>query len=192
MTLTGSFLRKFLLLILTGCRLAATAILGRTVLLPRGLVGLGHDTLSASQAELHRIFTHLSTASAYPTLIHCTQGKDRTGLVIVLLLLLLLLPPDDGEEEDASSTADRATRLTAIAHDYHLSEPALQAEMDERMREIRAIGLTDEFAGCPAGFTREVKQYLDEGYGGVRGYLGAIGVGEEMQEQVRGLLLYVA
>jgi protein tyrosine/serine phosphatase len=191
MTLTIPFFRKFLLLILTGYRLAATAILGRTAMLPRGLVGLGHDTLSASQAELRRIFTHLSTASAYPTLIHCTQGKDRTGLVIVLLLLLLLLPPDDAEE-DASSTADRETRLAAIAHDYHLSEPALQAEMDERVREIRAIGLTDEFAGCSAGFTLEVKQYLDEEYGGVRGYLGAIGVGEEMQEQVRGLLLYVA
>ena len=161
-------------------------------MLPRGLVGLGHDTLSTSQAELRRIFINLSAASTYPTLIHCTQGKDRTGLVILLLLLLLLLPPDADEEEDSSSAADRATCLAAIEHDYHLSEAALHAEMEERVREIREIGLADEFAGCPAGFTLEMKRHLDEEYGGVRGYLRAIGVGEEMQDQLRRLLLYVS
>ena len=145
----------------------AIAILGREVMAPRGLNGLGKDSLDHSTSELREIFTLLADSTSYPTLIHCTQGKDRTGLVVALLLLLLDVPHG------------------AISADYAASEKELESERESRMEEIRRVGLGEEFAGCPAGFVQEIAQHLQHVYGGVGGYLRRIGVDERTQEKVK-------
>ena len=77
----------------------------------------------------------------------------------------------------------------AMAADYVRSEPELVAEVDERMKEIRKLGLSEEYTKCPAGFIGEIKRHLEENYGGVEGYLRYVGVTEEEVERVRGGLL---
>ena len=77
----------------------------------------------------------------------------------------------------------------AMAADYVRSEPELVAEVDERMKEIRKLGLSEEYTKCPAGFIGEIKRHLEESYGGVEGYLRYVGVTEEEVERVRGGLL---
>lgn len=47
--------RKFLFLFIFGLRMRAIAILGREVMLPRGLVGLGLDTLDQSGPEIFEV-----------------------------------------------------------------------------------------------------------------------------------------
>jgi protein-tyrosine phosphatase len=42
----------------------------------------------------HTAFTELSNPSDAPLLIHCTAGKDRTGITIALLLEILGVPDD--------------------------------------------------------------------------------------------------
>lgn len=166
---------------------------------PRGLVGLAHDTLTSSTCEIKEILTYLSKPESYPTLIHCSQGKDRTGLVIVLLLLLLT---NDSESEPKSNpeskqniytTTDTTTTakipLSTIQTDYFLSDPGLYAERDEWISELRNMGLGREFAECADGFVDAVKEFLEEGYGGVKGYLGAIGVDADVVEGIKGILL---
>lgn len=54
--------------------------MSREVMLPRGLVGLGLDTLDQSQDEVRQALLLYTTPQAMPSIVHCTQGKDRTGM----------------------------------------------------------------------------------------------------------------
>ncbi|KAK2788313.1 hypothetical protein FQN53_003847 [Emmonsiellopsis sp. PD_33] len=178
-------LLKFLSLLASGYRHDATKLVIQQAMVPRGLTGLAHDTLTASQSEIKDLFTTLSLPATYPVLVHCTQGKDRTGLAVILLLLLVNAAPPAG----ASTEGGSIIPLSAITTDYRASEKELVPELEERVEEMRAMGLPEEFALCPGGFVGEVVRWLEEGYGGVRGYLAAIGIEEEVVERVRGLLV---
>lgn len=103
--------------------------------------------------------------------MHCTQGKDRTGLIICLLLLLLDVPVD------------------AVTYDYTMSEAGLLPEKEVIMVEIREIGLTEEFASAPREWIVKMHEYLGEKYGGTREYLETIGVDEGMQARITEKLL---
>ena len=150
----------------------AIAILGREVMAPRGLIGLGKDSLDHGTSELREIFTVLADSNKYPILIHCTQGKDRTGLVIILLLLLLNVP------------------LGAISADYTVSENELESERESRLEEIRRVGLGEEFAACQSNFVQEMAGHLQDVYGGVQGYLRRIGVDDRTQDRVKENVLH--
>ena len=165
--LKWSSLGKLLGLMAVGYRTEAIAILGGEVMAPRGLIGLGKDSLDHSNSELRQIFTLLADLKNYPVLIHCTQGKDRTGLVVTLLLLLLGVP------------------VGAISLDYMASENELESERESRMEEIRRLGMGEEFAACPAGFVQEMADHLQHAYGGVNQYLAHIGVDEKTRNKVK-------
>lgn len=151
---------------------------------PRGLIGLSQDTLDCAGAEIREIFDILAKDDSYPVLIHCTQGKDRTGLVVMLLLFLVA-------DASASSSGEgqEIIPLSAISLDYMKSESELQPELESLMKEITDIGLDEEYARTPSGFTEALRMYIDTKYGGVRSYLLSIGVGEEKIDKVRRTLL---
>ena len=164
--LRWSSLAKLMALMALGYRTEAIAILGREVMAPRGLVGLGKDTLDHGSSELLRIFSVLADSANYPVLIHCTQGKDRTGLVVMLLLLLL------------------GVSQSVVSADYRASTRELQVELEARIKEIRAVGLGEEFAGCPENFVDEMVRHINDSYGGLGEYLKKIGVDMEMQTRI--------
>lgn len=169
-----------------GYRMEAISILGREVMQPHGLVGLGFDSLDTCGPEIADVslcpsFTEIiylsskalrvfTEPSNYGVLVHCTQGKDRTGLIIALVLLLLEVP------------------VPAITHDYILSEAALLPEREARMKEISEIGLTEDFAGCPRDWVEKMDEYLRKRYDGVKEYLKGIGFGNKEQEALVGTL----
>ncbi|CAG8313251.1 unnamed protein product [Penicillium nalgiovense] len=159
-------------LVTTGYRSDAVRLVCGSVMQPRGLTGLAQDTLDSSMAEIRAVFEILACEESYPTLVHCTQGKDRTGLVVLLMLLLVGGVPTE-----------------AIVDDYSRSELELVSEFEERLEEIRAIGLGEDYTRCPLGFVDETTMYLETRYGGVRGYLERVGIGFEMQERIRRKLL---
>lgn len=158
-------------LVAAGYRIEAIGILGREVMAPRGLIGLGKDSLDYSRGEIYRVFSVLADKDCGPVLVHCTQGKDRTGLVVILLLLLWEVP------------------VKAIKADYVASENELEPEKEERIKEIMRIGLGDEFAGCPTGFVEEMEAYLLSKYGGATRYLDTCGVHEGMRATTRARFL---
>ncbi|KAJ5748082.1 uncharacterized protein N7511_009778 [Penicillium nucicola] len=160
-------------LVTTGYRNDAVRLVCGQVMQPRGLTGLAQDTLDSSMTEMRTVFEILAREESYPTLVHCTQGKDRTGLVVLLMLLL----------------AGEAVPTEAVVDDYSRSELELVPEFEERMKEIRALGLGEDYTRCPPGFVTDTTEYLKERYGGVEGYLEKIGIDAEMQDRVRGKLL---
>ncbi|KAG4428047.1 hypothetical protein IFR05_016468, partial [Cadophora sp. M221] len=136
---------KLITLMLFGYRMRAISILGREVMLPRGLIGLGYDSLDACGPEIAEcLLAFTSSSSQTPILIHCTQGKDRTGLIVAILLLILKVP------------------LEAIGRDYVMSERELESEKEARMVEIRSIGLSEEFATCPPEWVGCMERHLRE------------------------------
>lgn len=149
-----------------GYRTEAISILGREVMQPRGLIGLGKDSLDHARDEIREMLEVMAESKNYPLMIHCTQGKDRTGLSIMLLLLLLDTP------------------LQAISADYLASERELLPEKESRMVEISEVGLGEEFAGCPPAFVAELRNHINETYGDLQGYLKQIGVDRLMQEKI--------
>ena len=162
---------KLIGLMALGYRDDAIQILGREVMKPRGLTGLGMDTLDHSQREIKQVFDVLANESGYPVMVHCTQGKDRTGLIVLLALLLC------------------GVRQDAIRKDYVMSEKELESEKEERLVEIKKVGLDESFAGCPDSFVDKIVQHINQRYGGVENYLTKIGVGKVVQQKVREILM---
>lgn len=153
-----------------GYRTEAISVLGQNVMAKRGLAGLGEDSLRHCTGEVKAVFSILCKRESYPVLVHCTQGKDRTGLVVLLVSMLMDVP------------------LEAIEKDYRLSERELEPEREEKLEEIRSIGLPDSFADCPADWVRTVSGWINERYGGVQKYLESCGVTREDQENLRATL----
>ncbi len=153
-----------------GYRTEAISVLGNNVMKQEGLVGLAIRSVDTCTQEVYEVFKILSDAESYPILVHCTQGKDRTGLVVQLALMLLEVAVD------------------AINHDYILSQEELQSEREERLREIYSIGLTEEFADCHPRLVEEVKLHIDQTYGSIEKYLEVCGVTKGMQDTVKQLL----
>ncbi|TVY43467.1 hypothetical protein LOCC1_G005344 [Lachnellula occidentalis] len=156
---------KLIVLMIFGYRMQAISILGREVMQPRGLVGLGFDSIDHCGHEIADALREFSNPTNAPILTHCTQGKDRTGLLIALILFLMQIP------------------IPAITHDYILSEAELFPERESRLVEIRSIGLTEDFAGCPKEWIEEMEKHLGK-YGGVRQYCRGIGFTEVDEERL--------
>ena len=128
-------------------------------------------TLDYFKPEVAAIMRAVVATDEGSVLIHCHAGKDRTGLVIALLLAAAGVAPD------------------LIAQDYALSNHYLQpwydgllaqhADDPERQARMRA-----DFKTQPQ-FMLDVLAHLDARYGGIRGYLLAVGLTELEIEQIR-------
>ena len=131
--------------------------------------------------QVARVITAVADAPDGAVVIHCTAGKDRTGLTSALIQLALGVATE-----------------TVIA-DYAATEQNLAGEWAEhvigRVRE-RGVELTPELreiiVASPAGALQRALEHLEAGYGGVAGYLAAVGVGEPVIERLRSRLLVAA
>ncbi|KIW80547.1 hypothetical protein Z517_07163 [Fonsecaea pedrosoi CBS 271.37] len=163
-------LAKLLFLMALGYRTEGISVLGKQLMLPRGLIGLGIDTLDHSQPEIKQVFDVLADEAGWPVMINCTQGKDRTGMIILLVLLLCDID------------------LNAASKDYAKSESELEPEKEERMKEIESIGLDESFAQCPPDFCEKIAQHLETTYGGLSTYLVQIGVDPQQTDRIQNVL----
>ena len=98
----------------------------------------------------------IAAASAGPLLFHCVAGKDRTGVIAALLLALADVVPG------------------AIAADYAASTDNLRQAYLHRYRDGDPAAII-EAVRCPEEAVYNMLAYLDRA-GGIRGYLGAIGL----------------
>ena len=118
----------------------------------------------------------IADTTARPVVIHCTVGKDRTGIIVALLLDLL------GVDHDT------------IAADYHVTSANI-APIIERIKAapvFRDNGLADApmwiFDSQPDTM-REFLQHLSDHYGGAEGYVLAKGMNPIAVDRLRAELL---
>ncbi len=131
------------------------------------LVWAYRDMLDQGADRFAQALATLAQPGSGPAVFHCAAGKDRTGLLAMLIL--------------GGLGVDRHV----IAEDFGLT----RAGMD-RMRTWLAThhpdGLADmnsrpvHMFGAHPDAMRQILDDLDDQFGGVRGYLGSIGVGDAL------------
>ncbi len=136
--------------------------------------------LATTRAEaLGAVLTRLADPDSLPALIHCTAGKDRTGIVIALLLHLLGVSEDLIVADYALSNAHYDRILHAARHDFKRTT-ALGITEDE-MRPAMTVN--------PA-YLRRLFAHLRAEHGSVDRYLhNAAGLTEETVERLHAQLL---
>lgn len=124
------------------------------------LEGLYIDTLRDAGPAMAEAVTLIAESRQRPILVHCTAGKDRTGLVIASALL--------------TAGVDRQ----AVIADY--MESALNLDgvwVDQQVTELRSQGVAISprlfavLGGSPAEAMDRVLAWLDHTYGSVIDYL---------------------
>lgn len=124
-----------------------------------------------------RLLTGLADPEALPAVMHCTGGKDRTGMASALLLELLGVGRDD------------------VLDDYEMtSRYRLRHHQDESFDMLVRSGMAPEAAagvlGSPRWAMSEALGDLDRVHGGAIAYLtGPAGLAPETLDRLRSLLL---
>jgi protein tyrosine/serine phosphatase len=120
------------------------------------------------------IFDLLANETAYPVVVHCAGGRDRTGVTIALLLRTLGV-------DDATIAADYA--LTDLAMP-RMIERMKTGPWGDRIKTLNAADLTTR-----AESMIEFLQIVDTRFGGTTQVLYESGVPAETGERLRELLL---
>ncbi len=139
-----------------------TAISGRRYL---GYLELGSDCWV-------RLFELFADAERHPILVHCTAGKDRTGVATAFLLSVLGVDRAVIEADYAMSNRDVPRHV-----DFLEQQMALPEGMD-RETLVRFAGIPEEAMG-------EFLDGLDARWGGPLEYLRSIGIDDTTMESVR-------
>jgi protein-tyrosine phosphatase len=118
----------------------------------------------------------LAVPGAFPALVHCSAGKDRTGIVVALILAVLGVPDE------------------VIAADYALSASYLDSERTPAIGQLQAstgLGeqLTRPLLSSPPELMLQVLARARAAGGTVDGYLLGHGVRSAELEQLRAALL---
>jgi protein tyrosine/serine phosphatase len=131
------------------------------------------ETLEEHRDELAAAMRIVADAPPGGLLVHCTGGKDRTGLVSALLLRLAGVAPEEIADDYALSEVNLAER-----HAQWLADAA----DDEERERLRRIGRT------PAQAMLGVLEELEARYGSVAEYLRAGGATDADLERARARL----
>lgn len=113
--------------------------------------------LERLQPQLRQALAAIAAAGSGPLLFHCVAGKDRTGVIAALLLALADVVPG------------------SIAADYAASTENLREAYLSRYRDGDPAAIT-EAVRCPEEAVYNMLAYLGRA-GGIRAYLGGIGLG---------------
>jgi protein-tyrosine phosphatase len=143
---------------------------------PRALVDTYRHMLDERQEQIRTTLQLLLAPGGLPGMVHCTAGKDRTGVITALLLGLLGVPEE------------------TIIEDYALSATYLGAPFLAEVRQ-RAIarGFTWEqyepLVGSAPEYMQATLQHLHERYGGITAYIRGIGLSEAQIATLRTALV---
>jgi protein-tyrosine phosphatase len=108
----------------------------------------------------------LADPGAIPALLHCSAGKDRTGVALAVVLSAVGVLPEEVVRDYARTQEDLEALLEQLR-----TLPAYRARLDALPEE----SLTAERASMEIFLDRLEKQY-----GGARSYLAGHGVGDDV------------
>ena len=118
-----------------------------------GLVGMYKVTLEDSADQIGRCLREMITADSLPVLVHCTSGKDRTGILCALILNLCGFSDDD------------------IVEDYHITERHISKLFASDV--IKTVGnfVGEHMKRAPKSVMYEILAFIRKKHGTIPGYL---------------------
>ena len=118
-----------------------------------GLVGMYKVTLEDSADQIGRCLREMTQARSLPVLLHCTSGKDRTGMLCALILHLCGFSDDD------------------IVKDYHITE--LYVSKLFATDVVKTVGnfVGEHMRRAPKHVMYEILSYIRSKYGTIPAYL---------------------
>ncbi|KAL2865952.1 nucleotide-diphospho-sugar transferase [Aspergillus lucknowensis] len=120
-------------------------------------------TLSSGIPALRFILHHLAQREPSPVLIHCTAGKDRTGVVAMLILLLAGCDDESIAEEYALNDLDSNRSWGVNATQRLLRQPGLRGN----------VGAVENIVRAKRGFMLATLRRFREVYGTAHEFLQA-------------------
>ncbi len=124
--------------------------------------------LETVRPQLATVLKVIASAPAGPLLFHCVAGKDRTGIIAALMLTLAEVKP------------------AAIAADYAESTQMLGDAYLQRYKDADPQDVLENVR-CPEEGVHNMLAYLERA-GGIREYLGKIGLDELQIARLRARL----
>lgn len=134
----------------------------------------------ALHGQLHGLFGRLANGDGAPLLMHCTAGKDRTGVLAAIILLALGVAREDVVADYLLTEQLRdQLRFEAKVADVmaHMLGAAPQAEAVTALAAVKVCYLDAAF------------QRIEEQHGSLERYLAAAGIDTAMLDMVRAHLL---
>lgn len=123
-----------------------------------------------------RIFDLLSIKESYPVVLHCTAGKDRTGVSTAFLLSILGVERETIEADYALTNRDVERQVDFITASVGLPDGMTRTDM------VKA-------AGVPESAISVFLNGLEERYGGAVEYLSSIGIKNNTLKRISNILL---
>jgi len=144
--------------------------------LPESLLDIYLHIVDERQDVVAAALRTLTAPGAFPALVHCTAGKDRTGVLVALLLALAGVPAD------------------TIAADYALTAEYLgDAYFADARQRAAAAGFDwtayQHLLICPPEFMHALLDHLGNRYGSVLDYVRTIGLSEADVTTLRNALV---
>lgn len=145
---------------------------------PLSLDNLYHYVVAERGVELAAALRELARPDALPAIVHCTAGKDRTGVVIALLLSVLGVP-------DEVIVADFVATSLFLTEEFYatLTQRAVDAGQDATEYA--------EMLECRPNLILNALDHARALHGDIESYLVHHGLTNEEIEQLRSRLLEV-
>lgn len=142
---------------------------------PANLEAQNERYLEDSSEQIAMVLRVLARPNAFPAIVHCTAGKDRTGIITALLLALVGVPDN------------------VIADDYLLSlhgaAPVLEALRVEGAASGWDLDHLERMLECRPEVITHTLDVLRRRHGGVERYLSQAGVWLADLQALRAALL---
>ncbi len=151
------------------------AAFAENIKLPEDLAELYTGVLDHCQSSIKAVFDTLLDSTSRPCLIHCTAGKDRTGIMTALILGAVGVPDE------------------TIVADYAVTERYLQGLISELQQNAKETRLDAAFyarmLACHPELMARTLTYIHQRYGGLPAYLHKLGLNEGQLEDLRHMLV---
>jgi protein-tyrosine phosphatase len=140
------------------------------------LRGIYRTILGPHGPEIAQAIRSIAVADG-PVVVHCTAGKDRTGLVAALILTALGV-------DYGTVAADYVVTTSNLVGPW---SDAIFAKLREYRVEVTPA-LAEVLAEAPEPVLRETFDWLESEYGGVMPYLASIGIDDDVLAALRARL----